>query len=649
MCGIAGFINADQRLSQSESVLSAQSMLNAIRHRGPDDDGIKTFDEVALTLIHTRLSIIDLSKAGHQPMSLSSGLHITYNGEIYNHLQLRMLLGKEEPEYQWVGHSDTEVLLRAIEVWGVEKAITRIEGMFAFAVYDEASSKLTLVRDRFGEKPLHYIAEPGFFAFSSECKALKSAIAESKQLNSKALNQLINNSCIASPESVYAGVYKLAPGSVLQVDLSDLGALEYSQKQYWFPERVAAEHYRTYNLGFDQAVDKLEQLLIDSVEKRLESDAPLGCLLSGGIDSSLITALAQKVSNKPVRTFTAGFQQRAYDESEFALEISRYLKTDHTAMQITEEDLLGVVGQIAEHMDEPFSDTSFLPTWLISECTKRHVDVVLTGDGGDELFCGYSRYFRGQSLLESSKRIPKPLRRAVPALLAGTTKKRSPPARILQKMSAYNLLSPTFTEKMLKYCDLLNTESDEAFYLQTNGVKHVFDYPLTSRENVSFQTAAVLPTHFSSLDLFRLLDTINYLPEDILVKTDRCSMGHGLEGRLPFLDRSIFEFCWSVPPDFHIEDGKGKRLLKAVLKRHVPEPLWDRPKKGFGAPVGLWIKNELRDWAEHRIKYIQRNELELFNVAVIMQYWEQHTSGTADRQYHLWPSLILATWLEKHA
>ncbi len=647
MCGVAGFIDLENRLSESEREQATQSMLRYLTHRGPDSQGMTYLLDGRLRLVHTRLSILDLSDAGKQPMCSTSGLTLTYNGEIYNHRFIRQKLIDEEPNLTWHGYSDSEVLLKALDCWGIEKTLQNIEGMFAFALFEEKKQILTLVRDRFGEKPLYYLAENNFFAFSSEWKAINFSLSD-HSLDEKGINYLINNACIPAPGSIFRDIKKLAPATILQVSLSRDSCLIYKQRSYWSAVDTVKKCYRSCNLNFDSTVDKLDQLLCDSVENRLEADVPLGCLLSGGIDSSLITAIAQKVSRQTVRTFTAGFNQPGFDESGYAQKISDHLGTEHTTLSIDESHLISTINTLAEKQDEPFADNSFIPTWLISECTKQHVDVVLTGDGGDELFCGYRRYFRGDRVYNFNQRIPLSIRQGLATLFNGDAiEDNSLLKRLLAFASQQKLIHIDTAERVIKYIELLKMPDRVAFYKQMNGTKHIGDYPLQSRIKTDFSTDEHLPKFNNSLDVFRLLDTLNYLPEDILVKTDRCAMAHALECRLPFLDRSIFEFCWSVPIEFHVENGQGKRLLKSLLARYVPNALWQRPKQGFAAPVGYWLKNELQDWTEQRLKFISKNQ-KLFNQKQINQYWQEHLSGKSDRQYHLWPCLVLSIWLEKH-
>lgn len=639
MCGIAGYLG---EVVGNEKLL--QHMGLKLNHRGPDDSGI-WFDRVyKIGLVHQRLSILDLSSAGHQPMeSFSNRYVIVYNGEIYNHLELRkQLLSAIDQEISWNGHSDTETLLFGIEIWGLEETLKKSIGMFALALWDRRERQLYLARDRIGEKPLYYgwqgEGSNASFLFGSELKALRAHPMFQSEINRDSINLLLRHNCIPAPHSIYRGISKLTPGSILCLSLDNREPKIWS---YWSAEEVAHKGIGNANTGSDyEVLSKLEQLLKQSIKQQMVADVPLGAFLSGGIDSSLVVALMQQQSNRPVKTFTIGFSEKGYNEAEYAKEVAKHLKTDHTELYISPEVALAVIPQLPQLYDEPFSDSSQIPTFLVSQLARQHVTVTLSGDAGDEVFGGYNRYLIADQWNKISL-LPVALRRTLATILTAI----SPAA--WSKFFGF-LPHGNVGDNIHKAAGVLGSSTIDDLYL---GLISHWENPesvvLNSTEPRIMSTVNM--SNLSDLNQAQkmmLLDLVGYLPDDILTKVDRAAMGSSLEARIPFLDHNVVEFAWSMPMNFKIRNGKSKWALRQILYQHVPKELIEHPKMGFGVPIDSWLRGPLREWAENLLDESRLMSEGFFNTVPVRQKWEEHLSGKRNWQYQLWDVLMFQAWLE---
>ncbi|MBI5436565.1 MAG: asparagine synthase (glutamine-hydrolyzing) [Nitrosomonadales bacterium] len=644
MCGFAGMLGSFQQ-TQADT---ARRMADAIVHRGPDDAGVWVNADAGIALAHRRLSILDLSPAGHQPMCSSSGRFvIAFNGEIYNHLELRKELEVLGRAPSWRGHSDTETLLAGFEAWGIEATIKKSIGMFAIALWDQKERTLTLVRDRMGEKPLYFgwqgDGERRSFLFGSELKALKAHPAFSAEIDRGALCLLLRHNYIPAPYSIYQGIAKLEPGRLLSVSFDQP---EPSVWKYWDTQEVARDGIKHRFTGTpDEAVDALEQLAKDAVRQQMMADVPLGAFLSGGIDSSTVVALMQAQSARPVKTFTIGFNESGYNEAEHAKAVARHLDTEHTELYVTPQQAMEVIPRLPTLYCEPFSDSSQIPTFLVSQLARQHVTVSLSGDAGDELFCGYNRYQMTNSLWRKLSAVPAPLRAvAAKGITAISPDKWNRLASFLPGAARYSSLG----DKLHKGASVLASRTVDDLYLGM--VSHLNDpaeWVIGGKE-----PATQLSRHRSDLDelsaveRMMALDAVSYLPDDILVKVDRAAMGVSLESRVPFLDHRIVEFAWSLPLEYKLSDGQTKWPLRQVLYRHVPRELIDRPKMGFGIPLHDWLRGPLRDWAEALLDEGRLQREGYFHPAPIRQKWAEHLSSKRNWAYLLWNVLMFQTWLE---
>lgn len=651
MCGFAGVLSL-QSGDHGDEIISR--MNEAIAHRGPDDAGIWSDREAGISLGHRRLSIIDLSPAGHQPMHSAGGRYvIAYNGEIYNHNDLRQELENSGNAPDWRGHSDTETLLAYIEVWGIEKTLQKSIGMFTLALWDRKKSALFLARDRLGEKPLYYGWQGNTLLFASELKALKAHPAFSTEIDRDALALLMRHNYIPAPYSIYKGIKKLKAGTILRLDrkdsLSRAGSLP-EPEPYWNLSEIVGLSVKNPFTGNDsEAVEMLDSLLLDAVGQQMTADVPLGAFLSGGIDSSSIVALMQAQSKQPVKTFTIGFDEKGYNEAVHAKAVARHLGTEHTELYISPDDALNVIPRLPSLYCEPFSDSSQIPTFLVSQMTREHVSVSLSGDAGDELFGGYNRYFWANRIWNKLKMFPTPIRKAM--------------AQGLRYMSAerwdsmYNAIegllpaSARITnpgDKTHKLAEILTAGSAEAIYHRlVSHWKQPEEIVINASEPSTILTDRTDWPDFSDFNhLMMYLDTMSYLPDDILTKVDRAAMGVSLETRVPFLDHRVVEFAWKLPLHMKIRDGQGKWILRQVLERYVPRELTERPKMGFGVPIDSWLRGPLREWAEELLDETRLRNEGYFNPAPIRQKWQEHLSGQRNWQYHLWDVLMFQAWLE---
>jgi asparagine synthase (glutamine-hydrolysing) len=651
MCGIAGFASARSHMQgagRAGRVLSA--MADALRLRGPDDEGIWHESDERIGLAHRRLAVLDPSPAGHQPMHSACGRYvITFNGEIYNFDTLRQSLDAAGSAPAWRGHSDTEVVLAALSAWGLEKTLGRLVGMFAFAAWDREDRVLYLARDRMGEKPLYYGWSRGAFLFGSELKALRAHPSFGAPIDRNALALLLRYGYVPAPFTIYEGIRKLAPGSVLTLDarVSDRRSAPVV-RSYWSFRDVA--QYGVSNrlaLPEQEAVDQLDRLLRDAVARQMVADVPLGAFLSGGVDSSTVVALMQAQSGRPVRTFTIGFAEDGINEARHAKAVARHLGTDHTELYVSAAEAMSVIPRLHEVYDEPFADPSQIPTLLVSRLARRSVTVSLSGDGGDELFGGYNRYFVGRAIWGRIGRAPRFAR-----ALAARSITAVPPAGwdalygLAHALLPRSLDQPGFGDKLHKLASVIGANSAEDFYLRL--VSHWQD-PASAVRGAVERTAGRLDLR-SGLDdpTERMMwqDSLTYLPDDILVKLDRAAMSASLESRVPFLDHGVVEWAWRLPLTLKIRGGRGKWILRQVLAKYVPEHLTERPKMGFGVPLDAWLRGPLRDWAEELLDESRLGREGFFEPAPVARRWKEHLSGARNWQYSLWNVLMFQAWLQ---
>lgn len=638
MCGIAGYLSP--RLQQPEGV--ARAMARSLAHRGPDAEGIWLDPEAGVGLAHRRLSILDLSEAGAQPMeSVDGRLILVYNGEIYNHRALRAEVEAAGWSGAWRGHSDTETLLAALHLWGVAGTLPRLNGMFAIALWDRARRSLTLARDRGGEKPLFYGRAGDSFLFGSELKALRAHPDWHGQVDRDVLALYLRHAYVPDPHCIYSGLHKLPPAHWVEVH----GGQAAEPVCYWSLASVATAVRRS---GSDtELVDELETRLLRAVGMRMEADVPLGAFLSGGIDSSTIVALMQVQSRRPVRTFTIGFDVPGFNEAEHAAAVARHLGTDHTELYVTAADTLAEVPNLPRIWDEPFADSSQLPTLLLSRMTRRDVTVALSGDAGDELFCGYNRYALGFSLHRRLAGLPGPMRRAAAALM------QAAPAHAIDRMVSYlphRLRFPAVGDRLVKLGGVLEHAGGPAFYQAlVSQVQHT-----DSLVSDACEPATLLshPEDWPSFADFRetmmYLDTLTYLPGDILTKVDRATMAVGLEARVPFLDPDVIELAWSLPMSAKLRNGQTKWALRQVLDRHVPRALIERPKMGFGVPIEHWLSGPLRDWAESLLSESSLRTDGLLDPSTVRKIWHEHISGSRRWHHQLWTILMFKAWFSEN-
>jgi asparagine synthase (glutamine-hydrolysing) len=636
MCGIAGFLELERRSGTQALEAVAQAMAAKLAHRGPDARGVFVDADGGVALSHTRLSIIDLSPAGAQPMTSSCGRYvITYNGEIYSAPELRPEL--EALGRRFRGHSDTEIIVEGIAAWGVRATVERLIGMFAFAVFDRKERRLSLVRDRLGIKPLYWGRQNGRIVFASELKAFEALQEWRPEIDHDALASYLRFAYVPSPHSIYRGIGKLAPGSGVSIEADG----KTDVWTYWSLMDVATRgRAAPLELGAGEATDALESLLGDAVQRRLVADVPLGAFLSGGIDSSTVAALMRARSNAPVRTYSIGFAEKGYDEAPHAKAVAEHLGTEHTELYVSPEQVEGVIPALPTIYDEPFADSSQVPTYLLSKLTRQHVTVALSGDGGDELFAGYTRHRFARLLTETPQAAGKALACGLgmvgPALWE----------RVFGLLPQRRRL-PHPSEKIFKAAAVLRGGRQGAYRALVSAwhepealVKHgvelkgaVFDASL----------AAKLP---DALDLMQYLDAATYLPDDILTKVDRASMAVALEVRVPLLDHRVVELTWRLPSRLMMRRGTSKWLLRQVLYRHVPKHLVERPKMGFTLPIGQWLRGPLRPWAEELLSESRLAAGGLLNPAPILARWREHLDRRRDWHQSLWTVLMFQAWRE---
>jgi asparagine synthase (glutamine-hydrolysing) len=645
MCGLAGlFYPKNRTLSLLDEVML---MTDTLAHRGPDDSGYWSNEEDGIALGHRRLSILDVSKAGHQPMSSLNGRFIlSYNGEIYNFKTLKAELGSLGREFK--GNSDTETLLMAIEEWGVETTLQRCNGMFAFALWDKKEKQLYLGRDRLGQKPLYYGLVKGVLGFSSELKALRASALFNTPIDRGSVSLFMQYGYVPFPYSIFENIYKLVPGTYLVVSMKDIDNNRLPEpRKYWDGERVAQNGCSIRTTVEHSTVQNIEDALQLSVAEAMVSDVPIGAFLSGGVDSSLIVALMQAQSTSKIETFTIGFHEAAYNEAHHANRIAQHLGTDHHELYINQNDSRNVIPALPLMYDEPFADSSQIPTYLVSKLAGERVKVALSGDGGDEVFGGYNRYLWNKRVSAGIDNVPQPLRSAMRHLI----QKISP--SVWDRASKFLPLTaqlPLFGDKMHKFADVIAANSGKESYQKMTS--------LFCEKDRVVPAAIAYPTLLSNIekwpslpsleDQMMLIDTLTYLAEDILTKVDRASMYTSLEVRVPILDHRVIEQAWALPAGQKIHKGVGKLPLREILFKHVPRELIERPKAGFGVPIGDWLRHELRDWAEDLLDETKLDEDPLLNTSIIRKRWDEHVHGGRNWQHQLWTVLMFQAWKQEN-
>ncbi|MDW3094145.1 MAG: asparagine synthase (glutamine-hydrolyzing) [Gammaproteobacteria bacterium] len=647
MCGIAGILYSESQINHEDFSSLVKAMGDTLAHRGPDDSGEWVSAEDGIGLAHRRLSIIDLSPAGHQPMISNSGRYVlVFNGEIYNFKEIRANLEKNGIPFK--GHSDTETLLESIAYIGLDKTLEQLNGMFAFALWDKEQQSLTLARDRVGKKPLYYGWCNGTFLFGSELKALKEHPDFDNEIDRAALGQFIQYSWLNGPASIYNKINKLSPGSYIRIFQSD--TIESLEPTIYWSALESAIHGQgsLFSSSYLDAVDQLEELLLGSVDRRMIADVELGALLSGGIDSSLIVSMMQAQTSKKVKTFSIGFHEESHNEAIHAKKIAQYLGTQHTEMYVAPKDCMDVIPLLPEIYDEPFGDVSQIPTYLVSKLANEKVKVVLSGDGGDELFAGYTRYFRCLDHWKKHELVPMSIR----PFIGGSMD--------LAAKSLWYLLANSKTDqgvkgwrrfgaKLEKRARRIDAKSStELFVRMMARYKNISDIVIEGNDTTSmFSKKNTWPNHSDPILNMMLIDTMCYLPDDILVKVDRASMATSLEARSPLLDKTIMEFSWKIPMSMKVDQFGGKRILKDVLARYVPRELTDRKKMGFGVPIGRWVRGPLQDWAEDLLEPSKVNQQGYFNESAVQRIWKQHKSGWRNHDDIIWSILMFQAWLDK--
>ena len=646
MCGLAGYWSATQH-----PPVIAERMAAALYHRGPDDGGMWCDDRAGLLLIHRRLSILDLSAAGHQPMVSASGRYvIAFNGEIYNHLELRKRLTASH----WRGSSDTETLLACIEAWGVTETLQRTIGMFAIALWDREQQHLTLARDRIGEKPLYYGWQGRSFLFASELKALRPHPDFNATVDRNALTLLLRHNYIPAPYSIYQGVSKLTPGCTLTLPLgpkAQPGHLP-TPIAYWsLRDTVHRAQQNPFTGSDSEAVARLEQELATVIQRQQLADVPLGAFLSGGIDSSAIVAVMQAHSGQAVNTFTIGMESHSYNEAEYAKAIAAHLGTRHTELYITAQDALGVIPEMAQLYDEPFADSSQIPTLLVARMARQHVTVALSGDGGDELFGGYNRYLWVPRIWRKIGHLPPSLRRLLPALMTLLSARQWDRLnQMTQRLQPSTLQSAQLGDKLYKLAARLDgvTGAEDLYMRLLSEWQHPEELVIGGQEPPTLLTSPQLWPALPGLqERMIYLDSLTYLPDDILTKVDRAAMGVSLETRVPFLDHALLELAWQMPMTMKIRDRQGKWLLRQLLYRHLPKELVERPKMGFAIPLDQWLRGPLREWAEALLDEHLLQQQGYLRAAPIRKRWQEHLSGSHNGYYSLWSVLMFQAWLQQ--
>jgi asparagine synthase (glutamine-hydrolysing) len=639
MCGIAGYLG-----EVKHPIDCLTKMADAISHRGPDNIGVWSDHNPSIGFAHSRLSILDLSSAGNQPMhSLSGNYVIIFNGEIYNYKSLRSELELIN-QRNWLGHSDTETLLAAIEEWGLKKTLVKAKGMFAIALWDKNSNKLSLACDRIGEKPLYYGWVNNQFVFSSELKSIKVFPEFNNSIDRNSLALFLRFNSIPAPYSIYKDIFKLEPGQIVEIN-SQSSKLE--KYKFWSLEEVYKNGSENKFRGSSvQAINQLENILSEAVSSQMQSDVPLGAFLSGGIDSSTIVALMQSHSNSQVNTFTIGFNSKEFDESKHAEMVANHLGTNHFNKFVTEKDALDVIPNLPDIYDEPFADSSQIPTYLVSKFAKEKVTVALSGDAGDELFGGYNRYIFSQKMFKNISKTPNSIKKLMSKIMFSLSEEKW--NFILGRLmrNRYSNIG----HKIHKTANIVSSKSIRDLHFKLiSQIQNPSDWLKDSNEYESvFNDNEDRFKELDSVEIMMAYDLISYLPTDILTKVDRAAMSVSLETRVPFLDPDVIQFSASIPMEFKIRNGVTKWLLREVLYKHVPKDLIERPKMGFAVPLAEWLRGPLKDWAESLLDEKRLHQEGFFNVEFVRDKWSEHISGRRNWSHQLWNVLMFQAWLENN-
>ncbi len=653
MCGITGFLGGDfNNINLIEATLN--SMADELVTRGPDSNGIWLDTNQSIGLAHRRLSIVELSSAGHQPMLSSSKRYvISYNGEIYNNAELRSELSKSSLKLKWRGNSDTETLLAAFDEWGIRNTLKKLKGMFAIAAWDRKLMELSLIRDRVGEKPLYYgwqqFDSSRIFLFGSELKALKIHPSFSNEIDRDSLALYMRYSYVPAPYSIYKGINKLEPGSILTVSIKNK---DLKLEKYWDAINTVVEGSKNpFNDSFSVISNNLDELLNETISNQMISDVPLGAFLSGGVDSSTVVAIMQAQSSRPVKTFSIGFKEDAFNEAEYAKSVAKHLKTDHTELYVSSKDALNVIPKLPQLYCEPFADSSQIPTFLVSSLAKQHVTVSLSGDAGDELFCGYNRYVFADRLWKKLNLVPLAGR-----ALVGKSIQNFPTTAWNNIFLAIDKISPkklniiNLGDKLKKGAGVIGSKNLNDLYtkLVSNWLDPLSIIKDSKRIKINLSIDDPSLKDIDDITKMMAVDMVSYLPDDILVKVDRAAMGVSLETRVPFLDHEVFEFAAKIPINMKLNNGLGKIILRDVLFKYVPKDLIDRPKMGFGVPVGLWLRGPLREWAEALLDESLLKDQGFFNIDIVRKMWIEHLNGVRNWQSQLWAVLMFQAWLSEN-
>ena len=639
MCGIAGYLG-----EVKHPIDCLTKMADAISHRGPDNMGVWSDHNPSIGFAHSRLSILDLSSAGNQPMhSLSGNYVIIFNGEIYNHKSIRSEL-ESINRRNWLGHSDTETLLAAIEEWGLKKTLVKAKGMFAIALWDKSSNKLSLACDRIGEKPLYYGWVNNQFVFSSELKSIKVFPEFNNRIDTNSLALFLRFNSIPAPYSIYKDIFKLEPGQIVEIN-SQSSKLE--KYKFWSLEEVYKNGSENKFRGSSvQAINQLENILSEAVSSQMQSDVPLGAFLSGGIDSSTIVALMQSYSSSQVNTFTIGFNSKEFDESKHAEMVANHLGTNHFNKFVTEKDALDVIPNLPDIYDEPFADSSQIPTYLVSKFAKEKVTVALSGDAGDELFGGYNRYIFSQKIFKNISKTPNSIKKLMSKIMFSLSEENW---NLILGRLMRNRYS-NIGHKIHKTANIVSSKSIRDLHFKLiSQIQNPSDWLKDSNEYESvFNDNEDRFKELDSVEIMMAYDLISYLPTDILTKVDRAAMSVSLETRVPFLDPDVIEFSASLPMEFKIRNGVTKWLLREVLYKHVPKDLIERPKMGFAVPLAEWLRGPLKDWAESLLDEKRLHQEGFFNVEFVRDKWSEHISGRRNWSHQLWNVLMFQAWLENN-